>query len=405
MTDPIQPNPAGRRRKSIHSVALICGSAWAAALLATTLITAASAAGQWDFEAYYYAAKVHDDGGDPYDHRALSEAAGKSQFPFVYPHHTLAFFDLFAGGDATSAKIAYLLVKIGCLIVLVFLWSRHFVAPTARRWFLVFIIVGYNGALCIDVGCGNVSAFEQVLIWFGLFALVHNRPHVFCALIILAAQFKILPAALLALVLVTDRRDKWRNLAAGVAVCGLIMACVYLSDPQMGRSYLTSLTNTWDAGRGEVNPCAPALIADVVGELAGALPALDGISRRPISIALYGVHILVVLVLTVRATGRTRNTRIRLYLAILAYALVMPRMKDYSFVLLLVPTFELLRLQFARPGVWLKLLVLLPVAMTLPGAGVVWPYRSLLLAWVTWAISLDTGTENETMMDSELNSS
>ena len=113
-----------------------------------------------------------------------------------------------------------------------------------------------------------------------------------------------------------------------------------------------------------------------------------------------GVYLLLVaaiLVVTCRTlrhlhlNGEERRIAI-LVLGCLTYALVLPRFKDYSYSLLIVPAhFVITRQRLVRPPYLLLAFLAIPyVWETLPGirglAGFLAPYASLLLAFGLWLV-------------------
>ncbi len=365
------------------------GLSGSAALGLLRTMEALAPAGQWDFESYYYAARVHAAGGDAYDEAALKDEAGHRIFPFVYPHHTLLLFQPLARLDVATAKLVYFIAKLICAAALVGLWLVLFVRGKTRLWFVVFVMLGYNAALWRDVVTGNVVTFEQVFLWLGIAALVCGRPFLFSGALVASAQFKLMGAPLLLLGFARGRRCGMRALVLGGVGLVAVGAAVYLSNPEMSKRFSDTSRRLWQSERGdEKNPSTRVLIWDVVGSVARQADWLDNVDRRAISLPIYVAHCIAVVWLTWRALTRLTDVRVRIYLMILAYAIIMPRLRDYSYILLFVPTFELLRLNLAR---WRSVplgLALLPLLLTLPGSDIVWPYRNLVLAWITWALSL-----------------
>lgn len=389
---PEQPEPAGASVQSSVArgflaafVAAICG----VGLLWVGFPEAFSPVGQWDFEAYYYALKVHDAGGNAWDHAEVVKMAGGAVNHLMYPPHTLVFFRLFAFEDIATAKTAFLLTKLACVAALLVLWTTCFVRAGARGWFLAFAALGYNAAISRDLVVGNMSLIEQTLIWFGVFALMRGRLWLFCLLIILSAQFKVLPICLLGLVLLTDSPRKWHYFVGSIAACVLLVAGVYLWDPAAFRTYLSLLSDVgfMEPG-GMIHPCARTLIRDIFADVMKTFGLFEGMKPKVIAYPVYAVYAVVVVLLFVRAVRRGMDLRTAVFLGMLTYAVAAPRMKDYSYILVLVPTFELIRDRLARPGPGRVLVFAVVAFLTLPGLEVLWRYRSLVLAFWVWVISL-----------------
>jgi hypothetical protein len=372
-------------------VALLVAAGCGIGLLSAGLPEAFSPVGQWDFDAYYSALKVWNAGGNPWEMSEVVKAAQGAVHHFIYPHHTFAFFHLFAFEDICRAKNAYLEARLACVAALMLLWTYGFVRAGARGWFLAFAALGYNAAICRDLVVGNVSLFEQVLIWFGLFSLLRGWLGPFCLLIILASQFKVLPVCLLALVLVTGGRKKWAYLLGSMAACGLIAAGVYLSNPWAARTFahLAWLVGTMEPG-GTIHPCSLALFREAADALLRSSDILGGIQPRQAAGAAYVVFGLAVLGAYVWAVRRGMEVGKALFVGVLTYVLLAPRMKDYSYIIALVPTFELIREQMSKPGSIKWLVAGAVVLLAMPGLELLWQYRPLMLAGWAWAVGVSS---------------
>jgi hypothetical protein len=398
MTAPEDTHEAPRRRIVPRQVPLVVAGIFGIGLLGARLPEALSPEGQWDFRTYYYAVKVYDAGGNPWDRDELVRAAGGMVHPFLYPPHTLVFLRLFALDDLPTARSAYLLAKLACLVVLLVLWTTYFVRAGARGWFLAFAALGYHLALGRDLVSGNVSLFEQTLIWFGLFALIRGRLWLFCLLIILAAQFKLQPLFLLGLVLLTDSRHRWRCLGVSAVACALLAVGVYLSDPLGAQTFWHLAAQVAPAERGGIyNQCALPLIREVTDEMMRRFSLFDDVSYRTVAYLPYGVYVFAVLFVFVRWVRGGRDFRSAVFLGLLTYALIAPRMKDYSYTLLLVPTFELIRFRLGRGGFIEWLVVPLVALLAFPAPDVLWRYRALLLAGWTWAVAVKVNATGHTV--------
>lgn len=352
--------------------------------------------GQWDFECYYYALKVYREGGDPYDVHALIAAAGHPIYPFVYPHHTLAFFSLFDLGDLAASKQAYLVVKFLALLVLAVLWTWGFVDKGARGWFLVFATLGFHAAIARDVTGGNVCAFEQLPIWLGLWALVHGYPALFCAGVILGAQFKVQPLALLALLWCYPVAHRWRYAVVSAVVVLTIALGVVANDPVAARSYVFGSTDLARGESGLSNPCAPALWRELMTMALNPYTAFDGINRGHAGNLVYIPYALTILVVTWRLLPRVGLGKRGIYLGILTFALTAPRMKDYSWNLVLVPAFELLREAIQHPRRLRVAIVIAFGLFTLPLRDAMWTYRAYWITLMLWAATLASAWEKGT---------
>jgi hypothetical protein len=297
---------------------------------------------QWDFRTYYYAAQVHASGGNPYDTDSLSRAAGEEiEFPYVYPPVTLYAFRPFLAFGFPAAYLIFLILKLAALGLLVWLWIR-FLRPERGYGLLLFVFcfLAFRKTLVRDLNAGNISCFEQVLVWLAAFCLLAGRQVSFSILIAGSAIFKLTSGALLGLALI-DRTRK--SLVSTVAVAvGLVLVNVasYLNDPTLYRGFLANALALDE--RGKVNPSSLAFIRDAISSVGGGLPArLGGID--------YGVYLVVLACLALCTLAVARRVDLRaerrdfLIFCCFVYALAAPRFKDYSYMLLVVPAIYVIR--------------------------------------------------------------
>lgn len=387
----VRGEPSLARIILVLAVTVVCGYG----LLRAGLDELATPAGQWDFEVYYYALKVRDAGGNPWDHAQLVKAADGAVHHLNYPSHVLPFFRLFCFDDLQLSKQVFLAAKLAVLAALLTLWLTVFIPAGYRGWFLAFAALGFNAAIARDLVVGNISIFEQALIWFGLFALLRGRPLVFVTLIILAGQCKILPLALLALVLAADVPHRWRWFLGGVGACGLIALAVGLAWPEEARYYLELQAQVGMTEPGSpLNPCLRAFVEDLLTAALPYLPPDSPLRAAGITGPAYIVLAAAIVAVTVLAVRRHHDPRWAFYLALCGYALVAPRMKDYSYILLLVPVFELLRPRLTGSPSGRGLAIGVLAVLAAPGTDMLWEYRPLLLAGWAWAVALrPPGTE------------
>jgi len=122
--------------------------------------------------------------------------------------------------------------------------------------------------------------------------------------------------------------------------------------------------------------------------------------RIPAAVAtvIYAVAVGVIVLATgaalrrLRTNGGDGSQRTGIFLFCMAYAIILPRFPDYSYILLLVPTYVLLRETDISGVVPLFVLASLPVTgCRLPGGGawlMAFRYYPLLLAFAVWGLYL-----------------
>ncbi|MCG3129517.1 MAG: hypothetical protein FLDDKLPJ_00250 [Phycisphaerae bacterium] len=345
-------------------------------------------AGQWDFESYYYALHAYRNGENPYDPDSLKAIAQHAVFPFAYPHHTLAFFALFDRGQIEASKKSFLLAKFAVLAALLLVWTFRLVPRGARGWFLGFVALGLNAAAPRDLTAGNVSLFEILPIWLGVAALSAGHPALFCAGVILGAQFKLQPLLLLGLLWFTDAPRRAVYFGASIAAVALIGAGVYLHDPAAATAYAQNSTRIAGGEAGLSNPSLLKLLTQSAVIVMEPYDVFEGVERRTVGRAVYPIVALGIIFLTFRTLPASRRDPRWIHLGVVTYALVAPRMKDYSWVIVLPSVFELARLALRRPATLVPAAVLAFIFLAAPMRDAMWTYRPYVLTFLIWTATV-----------------
>ncbi|MBI2846199.1 MAG: DUF2029 domain-containing protein [Chloroflexi bacterium] len=306
---------------------------------------------QRDLSTYYFAGKAFALGLNPYDIDVLS-ALAPAPIPhrFVYPPYTLWLFRLLPVVDFTTVYYLFLAIKAMVLVLLFYLWKRAFL-PEMNAPFFIFALLAYNAAVYVDLRVGNIAIFEGLLIWLAFLFYLRNRLLPFSLLIVIAASFKLTPIFFLLLLLWSESRGKYLQFAGSVMLFLVIQIASWYAAPGLYTAFLQNLSGLDE--RGVINPSTLALIQDLSDWGARNTGiAVPETAQLGLFLALTAIVILV----SWRAhraltTGsRPENGRVALFLACLAYALIMPRLKTYSYLILLVPTyFMLLSITYLNP--------------------------------------------------------
>jgi len=298
-------------------------------------LVAANPALQGDLRIYRAAAQAWAEGRNPYEPGALVGPAGNRQeLPFVYPPASLPLLRVLLVFDHRTTYFAFFVLKMAAVAALVALWRRRFFPgdDLAGACLYLFCALAYAQTIKMDVRAGNISVFEQILIWTGVLAFLRGRPWLYAALVAAAALFKLTTAALLLLLLLDRSRRSLAPLASAVAGLALLHGVSALVRPDLFAGFLRNAAALDDRGR--TNPAALALIRDGVERLPGpAPPHLDWI-----------LYVLIVLVVTASFLWVVRRSNVPgdlhgvLYAFVLGFALASPRFKDYSYILLIPPS-------------------------------------------------------------------
>jgi len=352
-------------------------------------------AGQWDLNAYYFAGKALAIGADPYDPRAAPTALSGWRVDFRYPPATLPVFYLLGRLDYPIAYYVFLYVKVAVLAGVIWLWRWEFVGDEADMLFYLICLLGFNGSLYTDVVAGNISVFEHAGIWLAFAALLRGRLAAFCTLIVLTASFKVQPILFLGLLWLLPGHGRARTVyfVAAITAFAVIQAAPSVIKPSLFAGFCAQAVGLTETGPG--NPCAWAVVTDLFDSLERDHALCAPVGSRYLT---YGMWVVAIICVSLRAVWPLRERgdgRAIIYIYCFVFALIVPRFKDYSYGLLLVPAFWAIKRWPSAPAYPLLALALVfaPMEVKLPGldvvmAGLVRPYYSFVLACVLWVLAL-----------------
>lgn len=316
-------------------------------LLGCVYSIAADNLAQWDFNVYYSAAHALAAGETPY--RPIHPHPGLAgDLIFQYPPLTTYLFYWSNLFSLAAAKLVWLGLKLLAIGVLAWTWRRDFERVDATWPIALFIALGFNATLLKDFVTGNISTLEQVGIWVGFSMLVRGRPYAAAVLLAFVAQFKLLPAAFLVLIPLVRPLDGWKAFLLGCAVFAGLLGLNFVLSPTLTHDYLSQFgnANVRMDDRGINNPSSLALFRDII-DLTAWVPGLS--YNRDAGTRVYFFYIAALLLILIRATsGRVRRVlnsdpRLIIYCGCALYAVAMPRMKDYSYILMLIPALFVVR--------------------------------------------------------------
>ncbi|MBI4558706.1 MAG: DUF2029 domain-containing protein [Candidatus Hydrogenedentes bacterium] len=356
---------------------------------------------QVDILTYYYAAEAHSKSLNPYDKEVLTELAGRPvHLKYYYPPLILYLFKLLTLFSYSGAYYLYLALKVAVLCGLFWVWERKYLDTKWDGLFFLLCLFGFNYTIYCDLSTANVSLFEELLLWLAFAAFVQGRFQRFGILVACTAMFKLLPLFFLVLLLRTDDPRRWRYLVQSGAFFGLYLGISALVEPKLFLEFVASLTGlTGGLGRtGEVaNPATWPLIQEVfrvVGEKGGV------VVPRIIQAGLFAVAVVGVIVITWWAGEKARGfeaierRKWQVCLACFVFALIIPRFMNYSYILLLAPTYFLLQ-RLGRVSAYLMVLLLMLVSTSPyrpPGFNLLVSelsgYHPLFVAYVLWALAV-----------------
>ncbi len=348
---------------------------------------------QWDFVTYYCAFKAAGMGFNPYVNSNLLKFTPPfivGLLPFVYPPYTLWFFGLFALDNYQSAAHLYLFTKLVLLAALVYLWRQKFLKKEADPFFYLYCLLAFNCAIFLDIQAGNISVFLQFILWLGFYCFLKRRLLLFCALIGITSLFKMPFLFFLGLLFFSGARRKHIFLVGSIAAVLGIYAISYFSNPEFFLSLLVNLRR-FDIKDPLHNLSTMSLSFYVFDKL-----SYKGLLTVPslVPVVAYiavAITVLLITLKTIRRIGGADRDRLAIFLFCVAYALITPRMKDYSYMLLIVPSFFAIKraVDLKAYPVFLVMFMLSAKHMELPVyrvvlGDIVWSYYPLIVAYTSW---------------------
>ncbi|MGD8667438.1 MAG: glycosyltransferase family 87 protein [Desulfobacterales bacterium] len=359
-------------------------------------ISAQSDQYQWDFRTHRKAAEIFAAGTDPYDPGILL-GQKEANFLYTYPPFTLFFYALFNLTDDSTAFHGFLLVKCALLIGLALFWRYAFLGPAGDSLFFLFCLLVFNSAVFADLIAGNINLVEQVLLWVAFFFFLKQRYALFCVFVLLAASFKMTPIFFIVLLLTSDHPKKYHHFGYAGAIFLAYLTIQYLIYPDMFMGFVrNALTVVGESGA--VGPSTEKFVKEIFALLSQLM--------GPVSPAVVSAVVIALAALVVFLSGKayfllkgTLNDdpdreKMILFLVCLVYALIHPRFKDYAYMLLIVPSYYIMkttRLKNAFAFIFILSILAAPHLM-LPGfdflSTIMWRYFPLMIAYTIWGLYL-----------------
>ena len=341
---------------------------------------------QWDVMVYWWGGRAFAHGASPYGPIPQQP----EYLHFVYPPLVAAVFAPLSMLNVGAAKVLWLALKIGAFIGTVRLWRRHIGVEQNAVPALFYFTFAFGSAALVDFTAGNIAIFEQLALWLAFTALLSRRWWTFALLVVVAAQAKLTPIFFLGLLLVIDERPRWSPFVGASLLFALCVGANAILLPEQTREFLASVSALGERGWGD--PSTLGVMEDLVDQLRGLRLPLPAVTAH----ILYLAAIAAVLGLTMRwwrarrAAG-THDPRLTVLATLAVYALVMPRMKDYSYVALLPVGWYVLATQRELTASLAVLAVLVPrpvpqLKLWLPMVPQVYTYAPLIAALVLWSM-------------------
>jgi hypothetical protein len=349
----------------------------------------------WDFNSHREAGKILASGSNPYDVDTHSPKA-RTRFLYTYPPLTLFFYRLFAIPDYKTAFHIFLIGKCLLLIGMVIFWQKAFLRTANGTLFYIFCLLAFNSAVFLDMIAGNINLVQQALLWLGFSFYIKGRYQFFCLFTLIAASFKMTPIFFLILMLLADDKNKYRYFFGAGAVFLAYLLAQYLIVPDLFAGFIKNALIVVGE-KGEVVPSTNKLIAglvDAIAKMTGSEPP-PALATALFLIAAAGVtYCSFNACMRLKRAALENRAILEVCMVCLVYALIHPRFKDYGYILLLVPSYYIIRnTAYSKIAPFLFILVIMSNRLMLPIAAsiydIAWTYYPLLVAYCVWGLYLN----------------
>jgi len=340
---------------------------------------------QRDLKIYYSSPLLLAVGQNPYE-----------DGDFVYPPIYLQIFRVLSSPFTYDQFYwVFLFAKILTFVILLAIWKKFFLKETQLHVFAIFVWLGFYSTVLIDFQAGNVTVFETMVLFLAFLCYLKNYLYLFMFLIILGASIKITPIFFLILLLLAPNRYSLRYFTFGcVGFLAYAMLNLILF-PDLTKQFVSQAMKRITDETGFLNPSSLAFIND-------ALRGLDHFSLISSLMLVDVVYLAVCIwilwtswtawrVVKIDDEGNNYNLSFLVLFSILVYALIMPRMKDYAYmiaipsVLFAIERFEIL---VPRWIVFLPLILISPIYPRPPLFQVFPDYYPLFVASLFWYLYL-----------------
>jgi len=302
----------------------------------------------WDFKTYYFAVRVYEQGASPYEVSNLRATARITGIlPFYYPLSALHVLRPLCDLDYAIASRIWMVSKAAAMILLLLVWRRLFLRDLAWWPLLGLGLFGFGGATLWDMKAGNVSTFEQLFLWSGFALLMRRQVSAFVACVVAASVFKLMPAVFLLLLLLPSLRSRANlsKMAAGIVAVLLVALLPFAEHADRLGSLLHGLRTAHT--RLQFNPTFLGALDELAVE--HGMAVLAGWRKYIVLAAYYALLFTVSRRFLARAwSGNSLQSAI--LIAVLLYALIVPRFIIYSYMIVIVPVLALVPPAVGRTG-------------------------------------------------------
>ncbi len=299
---------------------------------------------QHDFIVYYHAALNFRNGDNPYQIN--------NTLPFVYHPFTLYLFLPFSFLEIQSAAFIFLILKNIAFVILLYIWVFKFLRMEYEPFFFIFFaILVFNNTLLFDIIVGNITIFENLLLWLAIHYLLNKKKYdIFCFLIIFISFFKLTPIGFLFLLLIIKNPKKYIYLICSLLIFIFLFFLPLLYNAYMFYEYLENVL-ILSNDLGPENQSLLSFIYSMVDSVNkwSLFPFKFSYTFILAAYLFSCVIMLIILIFFLKKVNLYKNTgnenkkfEMVLYFFCINYALMLPLLKIYSFIFLIIPSYYFL---------------------------------------------------------------
>jgi hypothetical protein len=293
---------------------------------------------------------------------------------FFYPPLSLDVLRPLTGLPFGTVYLLWLGLKLSALVLLFVIWHRRFEPLNPRYPLVLIFLLAYSSTLYRDIAAGNIAIFEQLGLWLGFSFLVGRRYLLFGVCVALISQFKLQPIVFLGLLLLVEERPKWLEFGISLASFLALFSLNFLLQPALMSAFIARILagggNLQEIGA--INPSLLALIregSDFFSKFIFQLP--PHVDILAYIVAVFGVlSISLYFFVTYRKKHPNYDLRMLVGVSCFVYSVTAARMKDYSYIILLLPTLMILR----RRKTELELIPVVAVLVLAPSVAIDVPF-------------------------------
>jgi hypothetical protein len=297
----------------------------------------------WDYYVFAGAIQSFAHGQNPYILANVNQYVGENtggNLPFTYPPHTLYFFWLLDLFFIFHSIVIYYILLVVLLIISGYLLLRIDQKP--HYLFLITLLVtGFMGTAW-NFGTGNKDIFFLFLFAI-IFMLLLKEKYWHSSIIMgLAAGISLITAPFVALYLAV-RRPPLERLTY-IFLSGGVVAALFVVSYCVNPTYLVSYIGTLE--RNSTSPMYDVGGFNTPTPFLMFWDLLKGVNLEgvlPVAIVSCG-YIGLILYATWNYCGKNRENTLQIYsVVMLAIFMILPRIKPYDFILLVIPLYFLFK--------------------------------------------------------------